>query len=148
MHPADAVRHGYAEFTKQRQRRYSVFIICYRHTDRHLLLLQPFYGPWTLSVTSRVSRYQKGKTRKIKPIWIYCRRDSEWQWHHLGHMQICTLPQTDNHARIPPLSFFTGQMPFLLPKQQRQSTEGTRTPIRLNQTRIWTKLSISIKCLF
>jgi len=25
-------------------------------------------------------------------------RDSEWQWHQLGHMQICTSPQTDNHT--------------------------------------------------
>jgi len=33
------------------------------------------------------------------------------------------LAQTDNHASIPPLSFFTGWMPFLLPNQQRQSTE-------------------------
>jgi len=34
-------------------------------------------------------------------------RDSEWQWHQLGHMQtICTSLQTDNHARTPPLSFY------------------------------------------
>ena len=39
-------------------------------------------------------------------------------------MQVCTLLQTDNHASTPPLSFFTGRMPFLLPNQQRQSTEG------------------------
>jgi len=32
-------------------------------------------------------------------------RDSEWQWHQLGHMQVCTLLQTDNHASIPLLSF-------------------------------------------
>jgi len=51
-------------------------------------------------------------------------RDSEWQWHQLGHVQICTSPQTDNHACTPPLSFFTGRMPFLPPNQQRQSTEG------------------------
>jgi len=44
-------------------------------------------------------------------------RDSEWQWHQLGHMQVCTSLQTDNH------SVFTGQMPFLPPNQQRQSTE-------------------------
>jgi len=25
-------------------------------------------------------------------------RDSEWQWHQLGHMQVCNLLQTDNHA--------------------------------------------------
>jgi len=29
-----------------------------------------------------------------------------WQGYQLGHMQICTLPQTDNHASILPLSFF------------------------------------------
>ena len=31
-------------------------------------------------------------------------RDSEWQWHQLGHMQVCTSLQTDNHASTPPLS--------------------------------------------
>ena len=52
-------------------------------------------------------------------------RDSEWQWHQLGHMQVCTSFQTDNLASTPPLKFFTGRMPFLPPNQQRQSTEGT-----------------------
>ena len=42
----------------------------------------------------------------------------------LGHMQICTSLQTDNHPSTPPLSFFTGRMPFLPPNQQRQSAEG------------------------
>ena len=38
-------------------------------------------------------------TRKVKPIWILTKaRDNEWQWHPLGHMQVCTLLQTDNHA--------------------------------------------------
>jgi len=46
-------------------------------------------------------------------------RDSEWQWHQLDRMQVCTSLQTDNHASTPPLSF-TGQMPFLPPNQQRQ----------------------------
>jgi len=50
-------------------------------------------------------------------------RDSEWQWHQLGHMQVCTSLQTDNHTSTPPL-FFTGRMPFLPPNQQRQSTES------------------------
>jgi len=31
-------------------------------------------------------------------------RDSEWQWHQLGDMQICTSLQTDNRASTPPLS--------------------------------------------
>ena len=51
-------------------------------------------------------------------------RDNEWQWHQLGRMQVCTSLQTDNHASTPPLSFFTGWMPFMLPNQQHQSTEG------------------------
>jgi len=34
-------------------------------------------------------------------------KDSEWQWHQLGHMQVCTLLQTDIHASTSPLSFFS-----------------------------------------
>jgi len=34
-------------------------------------------------------------------------RDSEWQWQHLGHMQVCTSLQTGNHASTPTL-IFTG----------------------------------------
>jgi len=68
-----------------------------------------------------VSRYQKGKTS----LDFIEARDSEWQWHQLGHMQVCTSLQTDNHANNPPLTF-TGWMPFLPPKQQRQSTEGIK----------------------
>jgi len=44
-------------------------------------------------------------------------RDSEWQWHQLGYMQVCTLLHTDNHASTPLLSFFTGWMPYLPPNQ-------------------------------
>jgi len=67
-----------------------------------------------------VSQYQKGKTN----LDFTEARNSEWQWNPLGHMQLCTLLQTDNHARTPRLSFFTGRMPFLPPNQQCQSTEG------------------------
>jgi len=44
--------------------------------------------------------YQKGKTSLdfAEP------RVSEWQWHQLGHMQVCTSLQTDNHDSTPPLS--------------------------------------------
>ena len=77
-----------------------------------------FNGP--LSGTTRVSRYQKGKTS----LDFTEARDSEWQWHLLGHMQVCNSLQTDNHARTPTLSFFTGRMLFLSLSQQRQSTES------------------------
>jgi len=70
-----------------------------------------------------VSRYQKSKTNLDSTE----ARDSEWQWHQLGYMQVCTSLQTDNHASTPPLSF-TGRMPFLPPNQQRQSTEGKIQP--------------------
>jgi len=72
------------------------------------------------SGTTRISQYQKGKTN----LDFTEARDSEWQWHQLGHMQACISLQTDNHASTPQLKFFTGRMPFLLPNQQCQSTEG------------------------
>jgi len=68
-----------------------------------------------------VSRYQKGKTN----LDFTEATDSEWQWHQLGHMQVCISLQTDNHTSTPPLTFFTDRMPFLSPNQQRQNTEGT-----------------------
>jgi len=47
-------------------------------------------------------------------------------------MQVCILFLTDNHARTPPLKFFTGQMPCLPPNQQRQSTEGKKCSSKYN----------------
>ena len=44
------------------------------------------YGLWNGMVSIWVSRYQKGKTN----LDFTEARDSEWQWHQLGHMQICT----------------------------------------------------------
>ena len=85
------------------------------HTHTHT---HPFHG--LFSGTTRVGQYQKGKTN----LDFTEARDSERQWHQLGHMQVCTSLQTDDHASIPPV--FTGRMPFLLPNQQRQSTEGNK----------------------
>ena len=83
------------------------------HTYTHI---HPFNGP--LSGTTRVSRYQKGKTN----LDFTEARDSEWQWHQQGHMQVCTSLQTDNHASTP-LLCFTGRVLFLPPNQQCYSTE-------------------------
>jgi len=68
----------------------------YTHTHTHTHT-HPFNGPF--SGTTRVGRYQKGKTN----LNFTEARDSEWQWHQLGHMQVCTLLQTDNHASTSPL---------------------------------------------
>jgi len=70
----------------------------------------PFKGAF--SGTTRVGRYQKGKTN----LDFTEARDSEWQWHQLGHMQICTSLQADNHASTPPLKFF--YRPDALPAAQ------------------------------
>jgi len=94
--------------------------LTYIKSQQELLLLHPFNGP--LSRTTQVSWYQKGKTN----LDFTEARDSEWQWHQPGNMQVCTSLQTDNYASTPPLSFFTGRMPFLPPNQQCQSTEGTK----------------------
>ena len=69
----------------------------------------PFNGP--LSGTARVSRYQKGKTN----LDFTEARDSEWQWHPLGHMQVCTSLQSDNHASTPPLKFLQAGCPSCCP---------------------------------
>jgi len=78
--------------------------LVYTHTHTH-----PFNGPF--SGTTRVIWYQKGKTN----LDFTEARDTEWQWNPLGHMQVCILLQTDNHASTPPLSFY---MPDALPAAQ------------------------------
>jgi len=59
----------------------------------------------------RVSQYQKGKTN----LDFTEARDSERQWHQLGHMQVCTSLQTDNHASTPPLSLLQAGCPSCCP---------------------------------
>ena len=58
-----------------------------------------------------MSQYHKGKTN----LDFTEARDSEWQLHQLGHMQVCTSHQTDNHASTPPLSFLQAGCPFCRP---------------------------------
>jgi len=74
------------------------------HTHTHL-----FNGPF--SGTTQLSRYQKGKTN----LDFTEARDSEWQWHQLEHMQVCTLLQTDNDTNTPPLIFLQAGCPSCCP---------------------------------
>jgi len=87
---------------------YLSIYLTHTHTHTHRL-----NGP--LSRTTRVSRHQKSKTNLDFPE----ARDSEWQWHQLGCVQVCTSLQTTPHHSV-----FTGRMPFLPPNQQCQSTDG------------------------
>jgi len=66
-----------------------------------------------------VSRYQKGKTT----LDFTEARDSEWQWHQLAHVQVCTSLQTDNHASTPPLSFLQAECPSC---RQTSSIKGVK----------------------
>jgi len=76
------------------------------HSHTHLTALFPGLPKWA-------------STRKV-PIWYNLdfteARDSEWQWHQLGHMKVCTLLQTDNHISTPPLCFYRpGALPATQP---------------------------------
>jgi len=85
-------------------------VTCVQHTplintQEHYLLIIYYYNHfmalWILSGITWMSQYQKAKTN----LDFTEARDSEWHWHQLGYMQICTLPQTDNHTSTPPLNF-------------------------------------------
>jgi len=74
-------------FTFQLENNHATIMAC-TVTITHI---HPFNGPF--SGTTWVGQYEKGKTN------LDCTeaRDSEWQWHQLGHMQVCTSLQTEPH---------------------------------------------------
>jgi len=87
------------------------------HTHTHT---RPFNSP--LSGTTWVSRYQKGKTN----LDFTGARDSKWQWHQLGRMQVCTSLQTDNHASTPPLNFLQAGCPSCRPTNSVKALKARR----------------------
>ena len=87
---------------------------CTHHTHIH-----PFNGPF--SRTTWVSWYQKGKTN----LDFTEARDSEWQWHQLGHMQVCTSLQTDNHASTRQVSFLQAGCPSCHPTNSVKALKAT-----------------------
>jgi len=87
---------------------YIITLHTHTHTHTHTGT-HPFNGP--LFGTTRVSRYQKGKTN----LYFTEARDSVWQWNPLGHMQIFTSLQSENHASTSPLSFLQAGCPSCRP---------------------------------
>ena len=81
-----------------------------KHTHTHLTALFPGLPGWA-------------GTRKVKPIWILLKQETEWQWYQLGHRQVCISLQTDNHASTPPLSFYR---PDALPAAQPTASKHWR----------------------
>jgi len=125
-------------------------VIVYKQTNKQTHThTHPFNGP--LSGTTRVGRYQKGKTnldlleqetvRGSDISWAVCthaRTHAHTHTHTHTCVENCTKTthrETDSiqsalHSRqittpAPHHSVFTDRMPFLPPNQQRQSTEGT-----------------------
>jgi len=74
-----------------------------------------------------VSQYQKGKTN----LDFTEARDSEWRWHQLGHMQVSTTLQTDNHASTPPLSFLQAACPSCRPTNSVKALKALKIPPHL-----------------
>jgi len=64
---------------------------CIKGTHTHA---RAFNG--ALSGTTQVSQYHKGKTN----LDFTGARDSEWQWHQLGHMQVCTSTTPAPHHSV------------------------------------------------
>jgi len=77
-----------------------VAIICQNnHTDRH----------------TRTHTHTHTHTRLTALCFFTEARDCEWQWNPLGHTQVCTSLQTDNHASTPLLSFLQAGCPSCRP---------------------------------
>ena len=98
-----------------------------QHTHTH-----PFNS--SLSGTTLVSRYQKGKAN----LDFTEARDNEWQWHQLGHIQVCTLLQTDNHTSTPTLSFYR---PDALPATQPTASKHCTTSVQHTHMHTHTRLT-------
>jgi len=85
-----------------------------------------------MSGSTRVSRYQKGKTKKVQTNLDLLEQEivsgSGICW------AICkSAPHPRQPRQHPTTQFFTNRMPFLTPNQQRQSTEGKM----VSRERVW-----------
>jgi len=87
-----------------------------------------------------VSRYQKGKTN----VDFTEARDSEWQWHQLGQMQVCTLLQTNNHTSTPLLSFLQAGCPSCRPTNSVKALKAHTSLIKIGCNYMQTAKLLSI----
>jgi len=76
-------------------------------------------------------------TRKENHLDFTEARGSEWQWNQLGHMQVCTLRQTDIHTSTSPLSFYRLDA---LPATQPTASKPRRQNCTLIVSRLQTAL--------
>jgi len=66
------------------------------------------------TVAWQLARFQLTRriARSLGDSWASC---TEWQWHQLGHVQVCTSLQPDNHANTLPFSFLQARCPSCRP---------------------------------
>ena len=83
--PSSFRRYGVNRHDPGTMARHQASALVRKYTHTHTRFT---YG--LLSGTIQVSRYEKGKTS----LDFTEARDSEWQWHQLDHMQVCTSLQT------------------------------------------------------
>ena len=98
----------------------------YQSSTKTMSNTHPFNGPF--AGNTQVSQYQKGKTN----LDFSEARDSEWQWHLLGHMQVCTSVQADNHASTLPLSFLQAALPAAQPTASKHWWQETMSKATWN----------------
>ena len=104
------------------------------HTHTHLTAL--CLGPrgWT-------------GTKKVKTNLDFTEaRDSEWQWHQLGHIQVCTSLQTDNHASTPPLIFLQAGFPSCHPTNSVKALKATDIR-QCWKILFWALLNLCVNCI-
>ena len=106
-------------------------VVCKMHhfnanTYTHLTALCPGLPRWA-------------GTRKVKTNLDFTEaKDSEWQWHQLGDMQVCTSLPADNHARTPPLSFLQARCPSCRPTNSVKALKACITSMLIiTKYRLW-----------
>jgi len=87
---------------------------------------RPFNG--TLSGTTRVSRYQKGKTN----LDFTGARDSEWQWHQLGMRKSAPRSRQITTPAHHHSSFLQAGCPSCHPTNSVKALKAANPPNRIN----------------
>ena len=96
---------------------------CRNNTHTHA---RAFNGP--LSGTTQLNRCQKSETN----LDFTEARDSEWQWHQLDHMPVCTSLQTDNHTSTTPLCFLQAGCPSCRPTNSVKALKAKALKANIN----------------
>ena len=95
--------------------------------DSALLIVSWHYTCISQDCCYRTSESRLLSSQMVKPVWILLKQETVSGSGISWAMQVCTSLQRDNHASTPPLSFFTGQMPFHCPTNSVKALKAIRT---------------------